>query len=236
MSYHRSYFSKNNTIIKNSQVNTAKNPNTELFYGSGFSKFIFQIDLTDLQNKINNGDYVLNSNTTHTLHLTNTIFGDESLIGVKRGTGRQRTTSFDLIIFAIPGTGDTPTYTGDTKSYWDEGIGYDYEEVYDYTTGNVTFDIKPSNWIHRTTLQQWPQEGIYATTPDQILTTIHFDNGNENIAADITPYINSVLTGGTQDYGLGIAFDSRYMPITSDIDQSVAFLFKIYTNILRAIS
>ena len=229
MSYHRSYFSKNNTIIKNSQVNTAKNPNTELFYGSGFSKFIFQIDLTDLQNKINNGDYVLNSNTTHTLHLTNTIFGDESLIGVKRGTGRQRTTSFDLIIFAIPGTGDTPTYTGDTKSYWDEGIGYDYEEVYDYTTGSVTFDIRPSNWISRTTLQQWPQEGIYATTPDQILTTIHFDNGNENIAADITPYINSVLTGGTQDYGLGIAFDSRYMPITSDIDQSVAFYSK-YTQ------
>jgi hypothetical protein len=222
MSYHRSYFSKNNTIIKNSQVNTAKNPNTELFYGSGFSKFIFQIDLTDLQSKINNGDFVLNSNTTHTLHLTNTIFGDESLIGKKRGTGRQRATSFDLIIFTIPGSGDTTTY-------WDEGIGYDYEEVYDYSTGSITFDIRPSNWVSRTTLYQWPQEGIYTTTPSQVLTTIHFDNGNEDINADITPYINSILTGGTENYGLGIAFDSPYMDITSDIDQSVAFFTK-YTQ------
>ena len=33
MSIHRSYFSKNNTIIANSYVNTAKNPVTQLFYG-----------------------------------------------------------------------------------------------------------------------------------------------------------------------------------------------------------
>ena len=53
MSYFRSYFEKNNTIIKNSSVNTAKNPTTEIFYGSGFSKFIFKVDLTDLKSKIN---------------------------------------------------------------------------------------------------------------------------------------------------------------------------------------
>ena len=34
MSYFRSYFEKNNTILKNSYVNTAKNPTTEIFYGS----------------------------------------------------------------------------------------------------------------------------------------------------------------------------------------------------------
>ncbi len=51
MSYFRSYFSKNNTIIKDSTVNTAKNPTTELYYGEGISRFIFSVDFSNLQNK-----------------------------------------------------------------------------------------------------------------------------------------------------------------------------------------
>ncbi len=76
MSYFRSYFEKNNTIIKDSVVNTSKNPSTEIFYGDKFSKFIFKIDFEDLKNKITGGDYVITTGTTHTLNLTNTIFGD----------------------------------------------------------------------------------------------------------------------------------------------------------------
>ena len=52
MSYYRSYFEKNNTIIKNTQINTAKNPTTEIFYGSGFSKFLFKVDFTDWSTKL----------------------------------------------------------------------------------------------------------------------------------------------------------------------------------------
>jgi hypothetical protein len=216
MSYQRSYFSKNNTIIKDSQVNTAKNPNAEIFYGSGFSKFLFKIDLDDLKSKIDNGYYVLDENTKHYLHITNTIFGDEGLLGKKRGTGRQRTTSFDLILFRIP-------------EYWDEGVGFDYEEVYDYTSDNMTYDVRPSNWNNRTTLDEWTIPGIYSSTPDEIIATIHFDNGNEDIHEDITSYINEVLTGATVDYGIGIAFSSAYEDVTNEIDQSVAFFTK-YTQ------
>lgn len=216
MSYYRSYFSKNNTIIKNSQVNTAKNPNTDIFYGSSFSKFIFHIDLTNLQNKINNGDFVLNNDTKHYLHITNTIFGDDDLIGQKKWENRQRATSFDLILFTIP-------------EFWDEGVGYDYEEVYDYSTGDLTFDVRPSNWVNRTTLNQWTEEGIYATTPAEILATIHFDNGNEDIHEDITTYINGILSGSTTNYGLGLAFEPLYQDITSEEDYSVAFFTK-YTQ------
>lgn len=213
MSYHRSYFTKNNTIIKDSQVNTAKNPNTEILYGSGFSKFLFQLDLTDLQSKIDNGNLVLNANTKHYLHLTNTIFGDESLMGEKRGTGRQRATSFELVVFPIP-------------EAWDEGVGYEYEEVYDYTTGNLTFDIRPSNWRNRTTNDPWTYEGVYTGSP---ITTIHFDNGNENIHADVTEFINSIIISGATNYGMGVSFDPSYMLVTNAIDQSVAFFTK-YTQ------
>jgi hypothetical protein len=216
MSYYRSYFEKNNTILKGMKVNTAKNPSTEIFYGSGFSKFIFKIDLNGLKEKVSNGDYVLDNTTKHVLHMTNTIFGDETFLGAKRGTGRERTTSFKLVIFKV-------------TQYWDEGAGFDYEDSgYDYTTGNNTFDIRPSNWFMRTTLDTWGAEGIYSNNPI-VIATQNFDNGNENLEVDITPHINDVLTGTTIDQGLGIAFDPLYEDLTSEVDQSVAFFSK-YTQ------
>jgi hypothetical protein len=215
MSYFRSYFEKNNTIIKTSQVNTAKNPTTEIFYGSGFSKFLFKVDFSDLETKIENGDFVITTGTTHTLHLTNTIFGDETFLGAKRGNARQRTNSFDLILFSIP-------------EFWDEGLGFDYEDGgYDFTTGNITFDERPSNWFNRTTINEWTVEGVYSDSPT-ILQTIHFDNGNEDINVDITNYVNGVLTGAT-NHGLGLAFAVLYQDLDAEIDQSVAFFTK-YTQ------
>ena len=193
MSYFRSYFNKNNTIIKDSQINTAKNPNTEIFYGSGFSKYIFRVDLSDLKTKIDNGDLVITPNTKQYLHLTNKIFGDESLLGQKNGKGRERTTSFDLIVSPV-------------NEFWDEGVGFDYEQAYDYTSGNETFDQRPSNWFNRTTLDTWTQEGVYSTTPSEIISTVHFDNGNENLKADITSYVNGIVTGTSINYGLVLAF------------------------------
>jgi hypothetical protein len=215
MSYFRSYFEKNNTILKQSQVNTAKNPNTELIYGSTFSKFIFKVDFSDLKSKVDNGDLIVDSNTKHYLKMTNTIFGDESLKRQKNGKGRDRTSSFDLIVFKV-------------TEFWDEGVGYDYEdEVYDFTSGNNTFNERPSNWFNRTTLDAWASSGIYSNSPI-ILDTVHFDNGNEDLVADITDYVNSILSGAT-NHGLGIAFAPLYENITSEVDQSVAFFTK-YTQ------
>lgn len=215
MSYFRSYFDKNNTIIKDMQVNTAKNPTTEIFYGSRFSRFLFKVDFTDLIDKVDNGELVRNANTKHYLKMTNTIFGDSTLVGEQRNTGRERTTSFDLILFKI-------------TENWDEGVGFDYEDGgYDYTTGNKTFDERPSNWFYRTTLNQWSAEGTYTTSPT-ILQTIHFDNGDENINVDISDYVNGILTGDT-NHGLGLAFASTYETETPEVDQSVAFFTK-YTQ------
>jgi hypothetical protein len=220
MSYFRSYFEKNNTIIKNSQANTAKNPTTEIFYGSAFSKFLFKVDFTDLKNKVNSGELVVDSNTRHTLHLTNTIFGDEGQKGLNRTTGRDRTSSFDLIVFGL-------------SQYWDEGLGYDYtDSSYDFVNGNRTFDERPSNWFYRTTLNQWPIAGVFHDSPTIISgytgNKIHMDNGNENIDFDITPYVNGIISGDT-NHGLGLSFAVVYQYLTPDRDQSVAFFTK-YTQ------
>jgi hypothetical protein len=216
MSYFRSYFEKNNTIVKNKSVNTAKNPTTEIFYGSGFSKFLFKVDFTDLINKVTNGDLVIDSNTKHYLKMTNTVSGDATLVGQKRNTGRERTTSFDLIVFKIP-------------ENWDEGVGFDYEDGgYDYTTGNETFDERPSNWYYRTTLNQWTADGVYGINP-VVVETIHFDNGDENINVDITNYVNGIVVSGDTNHGLGLAFAVLYQDLTAEFDQSVAFFTK-YTQ------
>jgi hypothetical protein len=216
MSYFRSYFEKNNTIIKDSFANTAKNPTTELFYGSGFSKYIFKVDFTELQNRIDNGDLIINEFTKHKLHLTNTIFGDETFLGAKRGNGRERTNSFDLIVFKI-------------DEYWDEGIGFDYaDDGYDFTAGNKTYDTRPSNWYNRTTTETWAINGVYSTGAT-IVETIHFDNGNENIDVDITDYVNEILVSGETNNGLGLAFGIVYQDLEFALDQSVAFFTK-YTQ------
>lgn len=216
MSYFRSYFEKNNTILKDSYVNTSKNPTTEIFYGSGFSKFIFKLDLTDLQNKVDNGDFIVNSDTRHTLHLTNCIFGSETFNGANRGTGRERSTSFDLILFEI-------------NENWDEGVGFDYEEGgNEISTGNNAFVERPSNWFSRTTNELWDTEGIY-NTGVTIVSTIHFDNGNENIDVDITDYVNGILVSGNTNNGLGLAFSLDFQNISSSTEKSVSFFTK-YTQ------
>ena len=220
MSYFRSYFEKNNTIIKNSQANTAKNPTTEIFYGSAFSKFLFKVDFTDLKNKVNSGELVVDTNTRHTLHLTNTIFGDEGQKGLNRTTGKDRTSSFDLIVFGL-------------GQYWDEGLGYDYtDSSYDFVNGNRTFDERPSNWFYRTTLNQWSVAGVFHDSPTIISgytgNKIHMDNGNENIDFDITPYVNGIISGET-NHGLGLSFAVVYQYLTPDRYQSVAFFTK-YTQ------
>jgi len=217
MSYYRSYFSKNNTIIKDSNVNTAKNPTTEIYYGLGLSRFIFKVDFTDLQNKVNNGDLVINANTRHYLKMTNTVIGDPKLIGDDRATGRQRATSFDLVVFKI-------------DESWDEGVGFDYEFVnYDDSLGNKVFDNRPSNWFNKTTLSGWTTQGIYSTG-STVINTIHFTNGNENINLDITNYVNGIILSGNTDNGLGIKFDNQYETIDNlDTEQSVSFFTK-YTQ------
>lgn len=216
MSYFRSYFEKNNTLIKNTQVNTSKNPTCEIFYGSAYSRFIFKIDLTELQSKVDNDELVIDDNTRHYLKMTNTIFGDEGLKGQNKTTGRDRATSFRLELFEV---------TED----WNEGYGFDYEDAgYDFTSGNKTFSEVPSNWFKKNTLADWQTQGAYIGT-GSTLSTIEFDNGNENLNVDITDYVNGILLSGNTNHGIGLKFINDYEVLAADTDRSVAFFTK-YTQ------
>jgi len=223
MSIHKSYFSRNNTIIYNSSGNTGLNPVTELFFGRvdntltppGYSRFIFNIDLSQLQQKISNGIVYTGSPISHKLKMTNTIMFNYDLLNATTSEGRRRATSFDLNLYRIPKSG----LTGATQN-WDEGVGYDYYDTDNVSISNASlaykpnrdsdqsYSSRPSNWFRATTLSGWSTPGIYINNNSGVGTQInysaltlvdtqHFEYGNENIEFDMTDEINNYLTGAT---------------------------------------
>lgn len=230
MSINNSYFSKNNTLISNSFTNTGRNPVTELFFGTtavsqypnGFSRFIFNLDLSLLLQKIADGTITTGctNNMTHTLRMVNTSTFDLELLNTSTSQGRIRATSFDLILFRIPYINDDQN----TPQIWDEGVGYDFADlIYEYSNFDKNFSDRPSNWYQTTTIGVWTEDGIYSNDNTgnvnysglTIVDTQHFEFGNENIAFDMTNEINSIINGSLRNVaGWGIAFKPQVESLT----------------------
>lgn len=193
----RSYFDKNNTLIRNNLTNTGRNPITELFHGGDiydleYSRFIFHFDETRLRNLYSGGTFPDITKMNHTLKMTNTSCFDLELLNGETCDGKDRASSFDLILFTL-------------DQEWDEGTGYDYQAC-TYLNGASSISINPSNWIESQTDVEWETNGVFSGNPSGItIATQHFDTGNENIEIDITDYVNRVITGDT-NYGLGLCY------------------------------
>ncbi len=243
MSINNSYFSRNNTIISNSFVNTGRNPVFELFYGDsgiaipiGFSRFIFDLDLTLLKEKINEGIISLDCNkeVKHVLKVTNTVkFNKEEYLNTSNSQGRKRATSFDLILFRIPYRDLDPSL----PQRWDEGVGYDFANTVGNIFNDKNYSDRPSNWYQTTTLEVWEQQGIYdnkntGTTNFNdliIVDTQHFEFGNEDIEFNMTSEVNAVLNG-TQIAGWGIAFLPDLETLTGLTENYVVGFFTRHTQ------
>lgn len=194
----KTYITKSNTIIFNELTNTANNPVTELFYGAPdnsqlYSRFLFKFDESRLKTFYTGGTFTSLTALTHTLKLTNTGSFDKALLNGTTADGKDRASSFDLIVFKI-------------NQNWDEGVGYDYE-ICSPLNVQCSHSINPSNWIEAQTGIQWSGgTGVYSGSSSGVtIGTQHFDQGNEDINIDITNYVNGLLTGDT-NYGLGIAY------------------------------
>jgi len=281
MSIHRSYFNKNNTIVASSEVNTARNPVTQLFYGKnitrscvptgfsgdtcgtyceqvmgptasastcdgqtgytktaitgftsanvhGYSRFLFDLDLVALSQKIKDCCIDVTGgtqNVKHTLCMTNTSSFDDSLLnGTVLMNDTRRATSFTLMLFKV---------TGNTN--WNDGVGYDYfvpdgmfAPIFDQT-----YSTRPSNWFSSTTLTPWVNSGVYnniSPSTYEILATQYFDLGNEDIKFNdirLTNEINHQLTG-TPETTSGVTYGVSYVPAlenTNTINESYSVGF-----------
>lgn len=174
----RSYFSKSNTIVKDSLLNSSQNPVTEICYGGEHkivSRFLFDIDIKPLKEKIEKGQINPENIIAHKLHLTNTIFFTPRYIGkTTYNSNVDRASSFALDLFTI-------------DEDWDEGSGYD---LYLSPKANKN---QPSNWIYKKTNTEWINTGAYTSGITETIKTIPFDKGNENIEIDITDHIDDML-------------------------------------------
>jgi hypothetical protein len=251
MSILRSYINKNNTIISNSFVNTGRNPVIELNFGAsdlivpnfGFTRFIFDLDLSLLEENISSGviSTGCTSAMTHTLQMTNTSSFDNELLNSFMSNERRRATSFDLILWRIP------KFSGTTgiPQLWDEGVGYDYNDfniAQNSANGGISpltyvdsraYSTRPSNWYQTTTLSGWSQNGIYNNKNEGVvnysgLTIVarqHFELGNEDLNMDMTNEINGILNGSiTGVTGWGISYLPQIENITGLTESySVAF-------------
>lgn len=90
-------------------------------------------------------------------------------------TGNPNPTSFDLDVAAISGA-------------WDEGIGQDDIEFIDYGY---------ANWLSASSNTGWVNAGgdYFSGT----LVSQHFDLGDEDLDVDVTPLVQSWLTGGANN-------------------------------------
>jgi len=222
MSINKSYFSRNNTIIYNSYTNTGRNPVTEIFYGNttitqfpiGYSRFIFDLDLILLRQKIANKiiSTGCTNSMTHTLRMTNTSNFTKELLNTSTSQGRRRATSFDLILFRIPWRDNNPAL----PQNWDEGVGYDFVDLlYEFSEVDRSYSDRPSNWYETTTIGDWEEPGTYNNqnigpvpySGITIVDTQHFEFGDENVEFNMTNEINNILNGSLSGVtGWGIAY------------------------------
>lgn len=207
----RSYFLKSNTIIKDTFYNSSQNPVTEITYGGDnkISRFIFDIDLDPLINKINSGFINQENIISHNLVMTNTIkFSPKYVGGNTYNSNIERTSSFVLDVFNI-------------NEEWDEGSGYDFCLLDNMNNCKEA----PSNWFNRKTNESWDCYGVYCTgNTETVLTSQSFDKGNENIYVDLTDYIDDRLFDeNNTSKGLGIKFTNDLEELKTIKIQSVGF-------------
>ena len=218
------FFDKCNTIFENSEFNTGYNPVAELNAGSILSRILIHFDLNKLKQQLLNGEIDV-KNLQHKIKMTNCgtvnlpIFKDKTFVGCKTKT---RASSFDIIAFRMP-------------FEWDGGRGFDYNGDYVKDTHKV-LSKDGSNWFQSSNGVEWDEYGVYTydtlskdyfenfglSEDAIIIARQHFDTGTENLEIDITDYINKVLTGEKEFYGIGLAFSPRFENTTVE-DKFISF-------------
>lgn len=221
MGTYRTYFDKNTTILSDSDLNTARNPVVQLYYGQNgqrvqqYSRFLFHFDVSELVSRISGGTIM--GAMKHVLKMKNTSFFDGELIAADFDT-KKRAYSFDLDLIKV-------------SEYWDEGAGYDVVPDIIESPNNNAYILGPANWTKRTTTNLWAAPGVfdYSAIFPVIITSQHFEFGNEDIEIDITDEVNELLTGGTNN-GYCVAFRHNYETASGTTQQQYVGFYSRHTN------
>ena len=211
----KTFPTKLNTIVYNSTINTGKNPVCELYYGDGYSRILIYFDTTKITSLVNNKTFTDITKLKHVLKLNN-CWGIQSeahnvLFNSGKDTPKERTSSFDIQLIRLP-------------EPFDSGSGNDFT-IDNFLTKTSVLSTNASNWFNSTTESPWLEGNgaISATTVNNTIATQHFDYGNEDIEIDITNEINSIISGGTNNYGFLLKFPDLLENTATEYVQYVGF-------------
>jgi hypothetical protein len=186
MGIYRTYFDKNNTIVRGSDVNTGRNQVSELYFGNLVSRFLFYCSFDEITNLVNSGVINLNSDVKHILTIKNTSnFDIKDILTIDNNLmfgDYYRPTSFDVELHPV-------------NELWDEGNGYDFANGIHAFPQNIEYVVAPSNWIKATNVTNFNTPGVISGgTP---IAVQHLGWGNEDIKMDVTDFVNSIISGAT---------------------------------------
>lgn len=233
----RTFLDKCTTIFSGSKDNFGLNPIGMLNYGPSVSRCLIHFDMENIKKMGGSG-------IKHTLKLTNCGSLDKDSLNSKPAPSttlfdRERATSFDIIAFRMP-------------EFWDGGRGFDNSDDF-WLVGKKVVSQHGANWYYAYDGKEWgreidehghiiPVEGVYDNETLEaeyekysrgeesvIIGRQHFDVGNENFSIDITKYVDGVLNGDYQNYGIGLAFTPAFESLNVKSIQYVGF-FTNHTN------
>lgn len=216
--YFRTYFDKDNTIVKDSYLNLGSDPMTELFYGGTYekptySRYLFHFPIDRLKSLYNNcllGDL---TKVKHKLVLKPTRFKDSCF----KNFDTCLATSYNLCLFPI-------------NQDWEEGCGNDLDCKYcdGYTDPNFNQSNGASNWFYAKSDELWQTNGVFDTfSGDTVYIQCKSQTCNDCLfEMDMTDVINDLISGSTVNYGYGLAFHNNYEINPDGIHRYIGF----YTN------
>lgn len=209
MGIYRTYFDKNNTIIKNSEVNTGRNQISELYFGVKGSRFLFYCSFDEIKNLVSDKVINIDGDTRHILKIKNTSsFDIKDFLSTSNNllfNDNYRPSSFDLELHVV-------------NNFWDEGSGYDFTPSATSLPGNRDYTLEPSNWFKATNTTNFAPAGAVSNNSTPIATQ-HFDLGNEDVEMDITDFVNQyVTTGSTTGVTTGTTYFGFCLKYSDDIE------------------
>jgi hypothetical protein len=210
MGIYRTYFDKNNTIVKNSDVNTGRNQISELYFGVKNSRFLFYCSFDEIKSLVSDKVINIDNDTRHILKIKNTSsFDIKDFLSTSNNllfNDNYRPTSFELELHAV-------------NQFWDEGSGYDFTPSATSIPENKDFALEPSNWFKATNTVSFTPSGAIPSGNTPIASQ-HFDLGNEDVEMDITDFVNDYITttGATTGATTGTTYYGFCLKFSDDIE------------------
>lgn len=202
--YFRTYFDKDTIIVKDQLTNYGSSSIAELHFGGSYerptySRYLFHFSVDRLKQLYQNCQLGNLSQTTHRLVLKPTrFFGN-----CQKNKELCLDTSYNLCLFPI-------------NQEWEEGCGTDAScncsSCYGGLNSNCNLSNGAANWFYAKSNDLWNVEGVYDTfSGDTVYLQCKAQSCNDCMfEMDVTSLVNDLITGTTENFGYGLAYNNFY--------------------------